>query len=175
MYAECPLVNPDPWPLLPSSTTNNSREQHGAVVGCSYLRTVVSEALQQSLRVGGNCDLVPIRPCDWLYQCHTDVEHPKQLCGGSKFIVQSTEWYTGTYNQELCSYSHSTFFTMSTLWKDLDRAKSSGFLSIVLSFDPKLHMHLVCARLTLICACTRTLSTFEIHSLDPGRVLLQHQ
>ena len=72
--------------------TSNLREQHGAVMGCCYLRTIVSEAVQQSVGVRDNWDLVPIRPCDRLYQCYTDVERSKQLCGGqsSKFIVHST-------------------------------------------------------------------------------------
>ena len=60
--------------------TSNLREQHDAVMGCCYLRAVVSEIIQQSVRVRDNGDLVPIRPCDRLYQCHTDVEHSKQLC-----------------------------------------------------------------------------------------------
>ena len=92
IFSDCPLVNPNPPPLLPSSTQVssmqlrhislifrlptfepwpstptsffNSREQHDAVVGCSYLRTVVSEAVQQGLRTCSNCDLVSIRPRD---------------------------------------------------------------------------------------------------------------
>ena len=147
-------MNPDPWPPLPSSTTNNSREQHGTVVGCSYLRTIVSEAVQQNLRVGGNCDLVPIRPCDRLYQCHTDVEHSKQLCVEVK--VHSSKYRV--IHRHIQSRVMFLFpFSCPLHEGDLDRAKSSGLLS----FDPKLHRHLVCARLTL-CMHMYTLNFWDM-------------
>ena len=165
-YAECPLVNPDPWPLPPSSTTNNSREQHGTVVGCSYLRTVVSEALQQGLRVGGNWDLVPIRPCDRLYQCHTDVKHSKQLCvevkvHSSKYRMIHRHLQSRVMSLFPFPFLHHVHFMKGPgpcqeLWLPQFWSKTT-------------YAPCVCEAYSDL--CMHTLLTFEIHSLDPGRVL----
>ena len=63
-------------------------------MGCSYLGTVVSEIVQQHLWVSHDCNLIPIRPRDGLYQCHTDVKYSKKLHGEVKVYTSKLEFET---------------------------------------------------------------------------------